>query len=389
MPKIATAQTSEESSCVYDKADWIKDALNSIIAGKYPRIKSVSYWNEEWENGIPFPPSDLRINSSDSALQAYRNGISNPIFTTDVEWNITNNDYKLLPPSQGIYHAAYPDFNDSEDYVRTNRITDFEQLAGKSIIYAYFSNNWYDGIKFPEESVKIINSTGKIPYVRLMARSIYQDEGGDPIYTLQRIIDGDFDANLTQWALDYNATQIPIIAEFGTEVNGPWFPWNGYWAGGENTTEYGDPNLPDGPERFRDAYRHIIDIFRNLNVRNITWVYHVDDFIDEDNPWNNMSAYYPGDDYIDWIGISVYGPLDFRDEWISFTDLMDEAYPKLCSISANKPLALLEWGADEHGGTKMMVYFKTFVVPSIVGISVIIAVTFMIVKRARRKRKGM
>ena len=53
---------------------------------------------------------------------------------------------------------------------------------------------------------------------------------------------------------------------------------------------------------------HIIDLFRALDVDNITWVFHIDAYNDPNTPWNQMAGYYPGDDYIDWIGVSAYGP---------------------------------------------------------------------------------
>ena len=49
----------------------------------------------------------------------------------------------------------------------------------------------------------------------------------------------------------------------------------GYLMARAKTNGYGDPYFPDGPERFRDAYRHIIDLFRKEDVKNITWCFHV------------------------------------------------------------------------------------------------------------------
>ncbi len=95
-------------------------------------------------------------------------------------------------------------------------------------------------------------------------------QGPDPNYTMQKIINGDFDTELTQWAIDAANTNIPLLVEFGAEVNGNWFPWNGQYNGAGETTGYGDTNLPDGPERFRDAYRHIIDICNTNGANNIT-----------------------------------------------------------------------------------------------------------------------
>lgn len=72
-----------------------------------------------------------------------------------------------------------------------------------------------------------------------------------------------------------------------------------------------------------------------------------------DESWNGFRAYYPGDDYVDWIGVSVYGaqmPQKLRDWNPSFRKVMDDAYPKLAAISPNKPIAVLEFGVVEHKG---------------------------------------
>lgn len=256
------------------------------------------------------------------------------------------------PPSGQIYHAAFPDFGGWEDEVSAQRIEDFEILAEKPIAWAYFSNNWWrpvPGIQFPAAAVEqIYCQADRLPFIRMMPRN--QDELlPDPNYTMQAFIDGVFDAELTQWALDAKAADIPLIVEFGTECNGWWFPWNAKWNGRHHTTEYGDPNEYDGMERFRDAYRHIIDLFRALEVDNITWVFHVDAYNDPNTPWNQMAGYYPGDDYIDWIGVSVYGPQDPNDGWWWFSDVLGDTWSEITSISTTgKPIGILEWGVIDY-----------------------------------------
>lgn len=202
---------------------------------------------------------------------------------------------------------------------------------------------------------------GRIPFVRMMPRSDFYEYQPDPVYTMQGILDGDFDADLMQWALDAKATGIPMLVEFGTEVNGAWFSWNGMWNGGAVPDGYGDPAVPDGPERFRDAYRHIIDLFRSAGVDNITWVFHVDAYADPAEPWNNMAAYYPGDDYIDWLGISAYGAQTPNEDWVPFTEVLDAGYDEFAALSAIKPMALLEFGVAQHPtGNKATWIHKAF-----------------------------
>jgi len=151
-------------------------------------------------------------------------------------------DLVLAPPGAGrIYHAAFPDFGGPEDRVRAARIHSFERDAGRPIAWAYFSNNWDRGISFPSESVARIVAAGRVPFIRMMARSDYEQGGPDERYTMQSIVDGTWDGDLRRWCLDAAATGVPLLIDFGIEVNGDWFPWNGRWNGGGETDGYGDP----------------------------------------------------------------------------------------------------------------------------------------------------
>ena len=170
---------------------------------------------------------------------------------------------------------------------------------------------------------------------------------------MANIIAGKFDVQLRQWARQARQDGIPFMFDFAVEMNGKWFPWNGYWNGGGGKMGYGDPSLPDGPERYRDAYRHIINIFRQEKVNHVTWMFHA--AMDMDEPtdrWNEPKNYYPGDDYIDWIGVSIYGAQNTGENyWDSFGDVVSYrgAYQKLAAVSSTKPIAILELGVtDQH-----------------------------------------
>ncbi len=252
-----------------------------------------------------------------------------------------------LVPSSGIYHGAFPDFGESEDIVTEEAVKDFENLVGKKIVWGYFSNNWYNGITFPEDAVRTLHRLGVVPFIRLMPRSSLDTYVEEDEFTLDNIINGKFDKELRKWAQDAKNTGIPILLEFGTEVNGDWFPWCGATNGGGETTGYGDPTQPDGPEKFKDAYRHIFNIFKKEGARNITWFIHYIDYSWPEAWWNKMEYYYPGDEYVDWIGVSVYGPLTWHEEWMEFSEIMDDIYDELTSISPGKPIAILEFGVME------------------------------------------
>ncbi len=59
-----------------DKAGFIAKALTGM-PDRYPRVKLAVYWHERWENKDG-SYSNLRVNSSPEALEAYRHGIASP-----------------------------------------------------------------------------------------------------------------------------------------------------------------------------------------------------------------------------------------------------------------------------------------------------------------------
>jgi Glycosyl hydrolase family 26 len=254
----------------------------------------------------------------------------------------------LAPPSgHHIYRAAFPDFGGREDNVSARRIRRFERLSRSPLAWAYFSNNWFGGrIHFPTKDVREVTHAGAVPFVRLMARSGY-GHGPDPNFSMRSIAQGRWDTDLRRWCDGAREAGVSLLAEFGTEVNGDWFPWNGRWNGGGRTDGYGDPNAPDGPESFRDAYRHIVDMCRSRGADDITWFFHVDVGGWPHRQWNRIAAYWPGARYVDWIGVSDYGPLKPGQPWLSFRRRLDRAYGAVAALDAHKPLAVLEYGAAE------------------------------------------
>ena len=250
-----------------------------------------------------------------------------------------------LPPVGSYYHGVFPGGKtSSEDDITIRDLRSYEEHAGKSAAWVYFSHNWYQGRKFPFSTADWIRQTGSVPYIRLMLRSDTEQDHADPLYTLENILKGEFDNSLHDWAVAAREYGSPLIVEYGVEVNGEWFPWNGKWNGAGSTLDFGDPSFSDGAERFREAYRHVISIFRQENAANITWVFHVNDYDIPEEDWNRLEAYYPGDEWIDWLGVSVYGALTPMDtEWSEFQVSMDGVYPRLESLSPVKPVVVSEF----------------------------------------------
>ena len=325
-------------SLFHSKSKWLKDFFTEVESGNYLGIDAISYWHEDFDNTY------LTINSSHHSLKIYQKLVDNTVFATSCNFDSSN---KLVPIQNKIYLSAFPFFAGTEDEVTAKHIEDFEVLAQREIAWAYFSNNWLDSLVFPQQAIDVIVSEGKTPFVRLMFRSVFEENQADPKYKMMDVVNGRYDSAIVAWARAAKDCGTNLLAEFGTEVNGVWFSWNGSYYGGGTTDGYGDSDYPDGPEIFRDAYRHIIDLCDSVGANNISWFYHFDVNSDPDEWWNTPVYYYPGDDYIDWIGVSTYGPFQRGDEYIKPKDLISKAYQELKAVSTNKPYAILEFGVTE------------------------------------------
>ena len=270
-----------------------------------------------------------------------------------------------LPPAGKLYHGVYPGGKTGEeDDITATDVRSYQDTVGQKVAWVYFSDNWYRSRAFPLATCTWIRKLGSVPFVRLMLRSSPDEisaaghhaapkaQGGprpaatETVFTLQAIIDGDFDADLTAWAQGAKAFGTPMIVEYGTEVNGAWFPWNGKYAGAGTLNGFGDPTKPDGPERFVAAYRHIVNLMRNAGASNLTWVFHVNWDDTPEAAWNRFTQYYPGGDVVDWLGISGYGYLTSQDDYPpeSLRMEMDSAYEELTALAPGKPIMLLEFG---------------------------------------------
>ena len=256
----------------------------------------------------------------------------------------------LPAPAAGhFYHGCYPGgVTGEEDDLTVRDVQTYEGIVGQKVGWVYFSNNWYADRRFPVKTAKWILAHGAVPYIRLMLRSRNHAIGKpEKSFTLQAIIDGKFDGDLNAWGRAAAAFGSPLIVEYGTEANADWFGWNGRFHGGDTKDGFGDPRKADGPERFIAAYRHIVDTIRSSGATNITWVFHLVVSQSPEADWNRFENYYPGSDYVQWIGVSCYGPqkpTDEEDESASFREKFDPVYPRIVRLAPDKPVMIAEFG---------------------------------------------
>jgi cellulose synthase (UDP-forming) len=175
---------------------------------------------------------------------------------------------------------------------------------------------------------------GRQPLVSVEPRA-WPDEGLQSETLLEDIAVGRYDSIIQQQARVVR-TKAPnmVVVRFAQEME----------LDGVHPWSLGDPPA------YVAAYRHYVDVYRTEEVTNATFVW---------SPAGNRNAglYYPGGDYVDFVGITILGSSDWDRNWgftpqRPFRELMDEKY--YWGEVYRKPLIVAEAGVamdDPAGGT--------------------------------------
>ena len=243
-----------------------------------------------------------------------------------------------------------------EERILIDEIQAFREKSGKPVAIGVFSDEWMNDRKFPSESAKTLRNEGMIPYIRFMMRSSDAPYQKEPVYTLSNIALGKFDGELRSWAREARSFGSPILIEYGTEINQWNYPWNGYWNGNQK-----------GQDLFQDAYRHVIEIMREEGASNLIWIYHVNADSQPSDEWNNMSGYYPGDEYCDLVAVSLFGTKKpFETGTKPFRDTLDTTLSTLQAGGIQKPVLLIT-GTDVQSRFEDPTTFVSDVLSSLSG----------------------
>jgi Glycosyl hydrolase family 26 len=256
-----------------------------------------------------------------------------------------NGPVEVVVPDHGAYTGAFMDFGDAEDDVTLETIEDFEEMVGKHQAIIASSSYWGEQ-NLPVANLNVIWRHGSLPLVFWSPwDKPYEEDHGPDKFSLNEILAGKWDAYIDKWADAAREFGHPMIVVFGVEMNGTWFPWSGAYYGGAQWVP--ENNNWKGPETFRRAYRYVVDRVRARGVSNIKWMFHTNNYPYPYETWNSAAAYYPGSDYVDWLGLSVYGQ-QYKDEPNpDIPSLVDWPYEEISRLDPHKPIMIAEWATGE------------------------------------------
>ena len=198
----------------------------------------------------------------------------------------------------------------------------FERDAGKPVTMVNSGQSW---LSFDTTRMQAIADAGAIPLVTM---------GLSSGVTLADVTAGKQDTQIRTWAEKAKQWGLPFLFRPWWEPNGNWYAWG---------------RSPD----YVAAWRHFHDVVEEVGATNVTWAWVVNTIWAE--PASDPTPYYPGDPYVDWVGMDAYNwgrnPLQ-PDRWLTPEQTIGPTLDVLRTVAPGKPVCICEEGSTEIGGNK-------------------------------------
>lgn len=155
------------------------------------------------------------------------------------------------------------------------------------------------------------------------------------------LLKGKYDDILREWARQFKMIGDPVFVRFGNEMNGDWSTWSA-WFYGKDT------------DIFKMAWDYVYRIFKEEGATNVIFVFNPHDRSFPNFKWNHYLLYYPGDQTVDWIGLTGYnnGTSYPADLWREFDTIYEPLYREYMYYFKDKPFIITEFASNEIGGDK-------------------------------------
>jgi hypothetical protein len=215
-----------------------------------------------------------------------------------------------LEPETGIYLGAYV----LQDMFINQDMNVFNEMTQKR--HASFFKYVGYGQPFPKRWVDDVKAVGAVPHIAF-----------EPNNGLDEIED---DRYLRTFARDAHASGVPIFLRFASEMNGTWTAYSGE------------------SRKFIKKWKLVHDVME-AEAPEVAMVWTVFTF-----PEASIKQYYPGDLYVDWVGVNIYNVMYHNNSIRQKADkedplkLLDYVYN---SFSHKKPIQISEYGATHYSAT--------------------------------------
>jgi len=261
----------------------------------------------------------------------------------ETEWNLrVPNTSRFLRESESL-----------EEFRQKGR--DFAALTGKGpgmvMMFEQWSNTW-EYNPFPTTFCREVDSQGQVPLVTWEPsglpfkptddKSTYLDEFNKQFSERK----GEIYEYAKRWAEEARAYGKPFLLRPFHEMNlQDNYPWTAWMNGGK-----------DGIGKFKEAWKNLYTLFKEVGANNATFVWCPNTRGYPIEKWNNVPDYFPGAEYVDWIGVDGYRDSADRIQRGSKYPLFDGVFGgsikelRALADRYNKPLMICETSSIPDAG---------------------------------------
>jgi hypothetical protein len=226
----------------------------------------------------------------------------------------------------GVYSSAQGQVGAPED---AKWLDSYAQMVGRKPDIVMDYSNITDPLLTSTE-VANLAQRGETP---LVTWQLYKSGWGGETIPLQSVANGSYDSYLRKAAEAAQAMPFnEILIRFAHEMNGNWYGWSG------------------NPTAYVEAWRHVVSVFRSVGTTNVKFVWSPN----VDNGSYPFAAYFPGDSWVDYVGVDGYnwGTTGTGvNKWQSLYEVFASSYAQLTQMST-KPVMITETSSSETGGEK-------------------------------------
>lgn len=114
--------------------------------------------------------------------------------------------------------------------------------------------------------------------------------------------------------------------------------------------EFDGPHNELEPDEYVRAYKHVVDLMRAEGVENVAFVWH--SYAAPPYKEYPISEWYPGDEYVDWVGLSVFGQIYLKADHQTYGNTVLEfaknhhkpvMYAESSPVNGIEPINLDSW----------------------------------------------
>ncbi|MGB4661063.1 MAG: glycosyl hydrolase [Mobilitalea sp.] len=235
----------------------------------------------------------------------------------------------------GIFEPTFPPYS--------YKLIQLEQKMNYNFPVILLYNSF--SLPFKTDYMNKAKELGKVVEYTLYTTDIVNGEEKD--ITLD-ILEGKYDDDIDELAQSFNEYDFPVLFRLNNEMNGEW-------------VLYSSHNVGRDTDLFIASWRYIYDRFKEQGVDNLIYVWNPNELSFPDFSYNNYLCYYPGNEYVDVVGLTAYNTGNYYkgEKWRSFSEAYDHFYYDYAARFKH-PMMITEFSCAAEGGNKSLWHENMF-----------------------------